>query len=135
LIHVDRLISPAEKLMATQILSPNSSIVGNSSEAMQLHLRSKSRYLQEARDKLFDTHSKSEGSAVAATSNNSHFPLNFSLNESSSNADTSDINLMLHEHEKAQERIAEEMVTLAQNLKQNCITASSIIKQDTQVSV
>lgn len=51
-------------------------------------------------------------------------------NKSSKDAD---LNTILKEHEKKQEKFSENMVLLARNLKQNLMTANTIIKNDTMV--
>lgn len=111
--------------MATQILSANVSLLNNSqnvnnahhhnqSSTMELHLRSKARYVKEARDELFNYKQEEE-------------------QEQEKMRGGGDSEIVLKEHERIQERIAQEMVMLARNLKENCMTANSIIKSDTQV--
>lgn len=72
-----------------------------------MHLRSRAKYEHEARQKLFGEDNDEE-------------PV--------------DRDVAVRAQQMKQERIAQEMVALAQSLKQNCLTANSIIKQDTQVA-
>ena len=119
--------------MATQILSANVSLINNGphhnqhhnssqvnpqhyQSTVELHLRSKARYVKEARDELFNNKPEEE--------------TNDGLTGKGGGGDSE---IVLKEHERVQERIAQEMVLLARNLKENCMTANSIIKSDTQV--
>lgn len=45
-----------------------------------------------------------------------------------------DVDSVLKHHHEMQEKVALEMVTLAQNLKDNCTIASQVIKKDVEVS-
>lgn len=116
LIHVDKLKSPTEKLMATQILSPNVSLMNDTNvhSNSDFYLHSQAIYTKEIRAELFKKENK------------------FVENKTSKDAD---LNTILKEHEKKQEKFSENMVLLARNLKQNLMTANTIIKNDTTVSL
>lgn len=113
LIHVDKLKSPSEKLMATQILSPNVSLMNDTNvhSNSDFYLHSQAIYTKEIRDELF----KKENKFVEKPKEE-------------------DLSTILKEHEKKQEKFSENMVLLARNLKQNLMTANTIIKNDTMVS-
>lgn len=102
--------------MATQILSPNVSLMNDSNVPLNsdFYLHSQAIYTKEIRDELFKKENK----------------LNEKLTNRSKDAD---LNTILKEHEKKQEKFSENMVLLARNLKQNLITANTIIKNDTMV--
>ena len=45
------------------------------------------------------------------------------------------LDAVLEHHQNMQEKIAEEMIQMAQNLKHNSLVASNILKKDTQVII
>ena len=100
--------------MATQILSPNGSLMNdtNINSNTDFYLHSQAIYTKEIRDELF----KKENRFVDKKAD-------------------ADLNTILKEHEKKQEKFSENMVLLARNLKQNLMTANTIIKNDTMVCV
>lgn len=100
--------------MATQILSPNVSLMNDpnvNSNHTDFYLHSQAIYTKEIRDELF----KKENRFIDKPK------------------DATDLNTILKEHEKKQEKFSENMVLLARNLKQNLMTANTIIKNDTMV--
>lgn len=44
------------------------------------------------------------------------------------------LDAVLEHHQNTQEKIAEEMIQMAQNIKHNSLVASNILKKDTKVS-
>ena len=100
--------------MATQILSPNVSLMNDTNvhSNSDFYLHSQAIYTKEIRDELF----KKENKFVEKPKDE-------------------DLSTILKEHEKKQEKFSENMVLLARNLKQNLMTANTIIKNDTMVSL
>ena len=79
----------------------------------EIHLQTQSKYIDEVRDELFGLRRRN--------------PVNNEMNND-------DVDVVLKYHQNLQEKVAEEMVSLAQNLKHNCTVSNQIIKKDTEVS-
>ncbi|XP_013789121.1 vesicle transport protein USE1-like [Limulus polyphemus] len=126
-INADKLPSAVEKAMANQLLFSGLSSSPNYSRTKEIHLQNQSRYTQEMRKELFG--SKDADTVPVDGSSDS-------IRQRKSPSDTSqteDLDSVLRYHHSVQEKIASEMVTLAQSLKQNSLLAGHIIKKDTEV--
>lgn len=115
IIQTEKLSSPSEKLFATQTLSPmiSDNNVKRNDRTKEIHLQTQSKYIDEVRDELFGLRRRN--------------PVNNEMNND-------DVDVVLKYHQNLQEKVAEEMVSLAQNLKHNCTVSNQIIKKDTEVS-
>jgi UPI00017B43E1 related cluster len=121
-IHVDKMKTCSQKLMATQILSPISSSSGTSKighQTKEIRLQSQAKLVQAIRDELLGIHDDDGKSSLIRKRMSS------SLNESS------DIEAVYSHHLSLQEKAAQDMIKFTQNLKENCVMANTMIKQDT----
>ncbi|KAJ9599850.1 hypothetical protein L9F63_009890 [Diploptera punctata] len=116
IIETHKLTNPAEKVVAAQLLSHGSA---TSSETItkEIHQTTTSKYNKELRDQLFQNEKGSEDG----------------LRHRKSNAGGEDLDVLLKYHHSMQEKIAEDMLLLAQNLKHQSELAGNIIKKDTEV--
>ncbi|XP_076880102.1 vesicle transport protein USE1 isoform X2 [Brachyhypopomus gauderio] len=129
LIEAEKLSSPTEKALANQLLAPGRTPT-ISSERMPatktVHVQSKARCTGEMRAELFATVSSSAGVSETELRNRSR---SVPADERQSGAE---LDAMLQHHHDLQEKLAEEMLSLARNLKNNTLAAQNIIKQDNQ---
>uniref|UniRef100_A0A3P9PTF4 Vesicle transport protein USE1 n=1 Tax=Poecilia reticulata TaxID=8081 RepID=A0A3P9PTF4_POERE len=110
LLEAEKLTSPTEKALANQFLAPGRTptIANERMPATKtVHIQSKARCTGEMRDEL----------------------LVLPLDERQSAAE---LDAVLQRHHNLQEKLAEDMLNLARNLKNNTLAAQNIIKQDNQ---
>ncbi|XP_034241966.1 vesicle transport protein USE1 isoform X2 [Thrips palmi] len=119
LIHTQNLPTPEEKVVAAQLLQPGPS----SSQVItkEIHQKTTSKYAEELRDELFSSES-SDG------------PKTLRQRKVSKVSSGEDLDALLRHHHAMQEKIAEDMLSLARNLKEQSHLASTIIKKDTEVA-
>jgi len=117
LVEAEKLKSPSEKLMATQLLSP-SSVMPSHDKTLEIYLQTQSKHSKAIRDELF-------GSGNTSLRNRK--------TGKDSTTSEQDVDLVVKYHHEMQEKVAEEMVSLAMNLKDNMSLASQIIKKDVEV--
>ncbi|XP_061634027.1 vesicle transport protein USE1 isoform X1 [Phyllopteryx taeniolatus] len=125
LLEAEKLLSPTEKALANQFLAPGRTpTIANERMAATktVHMQTKARCTGEMRDELLGMgFSKKEGDLR----NRRGLPLD--EHQSAAELDA----ILQHQH-NLQEKIAEDMLNLARNLKNNTLAAQSIIKQDNQ---
>uniref|UniRef100_A0A3P9J3M8 Vesicle transport protein USE1 n=1 Tax=Oryzias latipes TaxID=8090 RepID=A0A3P9J3M8_ORYLA len=118
LLEAEKLSSPTEKALANQFLAPGRTpTVANerNSATKMVHMQTKARCTGQMRDELLGTvRCGSQG---------------LPLDERQSAAE---LDAVLQHHHNLQEKLAEDMLNLARNLKNNSLAAQSIIKQDNQ---
>lgn len=120
-MEAEKLPTASEKAMANQFLSPGLLSSPKHSRSKELHLQTKARYLQEMREELLDNKCNSYDSG--------DLRLRQKYQE---NKEIKDLDAVLRYHHSMQEKVAEEMVALAQNLKQNSLLAGHFIRKDTE---
>ncbi|XP_078802577.1 vesicle transport protein USE1 isoform X3 [Oryzias latipes] len=129
LLEAEKLSSPTEKALANQFLAPGRTpTVANerNSATKMVHMQTKARCTGEMRDELLGTQQASgRGPADRDLRNRRGLP----LDERQSAAE---LDAVLQHHHNLQEKLAEDMLNLARNLKNNSLAAQSIIKQDNQ---
>uniref|UniRef100_A0A3B3DGH0 Vesicle transport protein USE1 n=1 Tax=Oryzias melastigma TaxID=30732 RepID=A0A3B3DGH0_ORYME len=116
LLEAEKLSSPTEKALANQFLAPGRTpTVANEriSATKMVHMQTKARCTGEMRDELLGTVR----------------PRGLPLDERQSAAE---LDAVLQHHHNLQEKLAEDMLSLARNLKNNTLAAQNIIKQDNQ---
>lgn len=121
LIEAQLMSTSSDRLMAAQILSPisiNSSNELKSDKTKEIHLNIKSKAENEIRRELLDQNKTILKKRTAESQSSS-----------------ADFDAVLKFHHSIQERVAEEMIELAHNLKHNCALSNDIIKKDTEVSI
>lgn len=121
-VDAEKFKTPSEKLMATQILSPtnsNDQELGTKNKSREIYLQSQSKHSGAIRDELFNG-STTDGLRQRKTVK--------------PGTESEDVDLVLKYHHDMQEKVAQEMVSLAHNLKENCVLANQIIRKDVEVS-
>ena len=120
-LNVEKMKTSSQKLMATQILSPISSSLSTSKigdQTKTIRLQSQAKLVQAIRDELLGIHDDDSKSSLIRKRVSS-------LNESS------DIEVVYSYHLSLQEKAAKDMIQFTQSLKENCVMANNMIKQDT----
>ncbi|CAM1330634.1 USE1 (predicted), partial [Pycnogonum litorale] len=120
-ISSNQLVTPEEKVMANQLLSPGATTNVENKVTTKILLQTKAKHEQELRDELF---SRDEHDGPRLRKN---------LAGNYDDDETGDFDAVLKYHNEMQDKLAEEMVLLAQNLKQNSLLAGHIIKKDTEI--
>ncbi|XP_031564371.1 vesicle transport protein USE1-like isoform X2 [Actinia tenebrosa] len=126
IIETEKKGSLTEKALASQQLPrPLSSISATSrtnkspaEKAQELHIKTKARIEKEMREELLGSKKDSQGLR------------NRRPGEESTKEDEESIDSVLQYHQNMQEKIAEDMVRMAQSLKHTSMMASNIIKKD-----
>uniref|UniRef100_A0A3P9B3P5 Vesicle transport protein USE1 n=1 Tax=Maylandia zebra TaxID=106582 RepID=A0A3P9B3P5_9CICH len=124
-LEAEKLSSPTEKALANQFLAPGrTATMANErmSVTKKVHTQTKARCTGEMRDELLGTVGRSDRTADVTS-------LCFPLDERQSAAE---LDAVLQHHHNLQEKLAEDMLNLARNLKNNTLAAQNIIKQDNQ---
>uniref|UniRef100_A0A3P8QFX1 Vesicle transport protein USE1 n=1 Tax=Astatotilapia calliptera TaxID=8154 RepID=A0A3P8QFX1_ASTCA len=124
-LEAEKLSSPTEKALANQFLAPGrTATMANErmSVTKKVHTQTKARCTGEMRDELLGTVGRSDHGDLR---NRRCFP----LDERQSAAE---LDAVLQHHHNLQEKLAEDMLNLARNLKNNTLAAQNIIKQDNQ---
>ncbi|XP_014854698.1 PREDICTED: vesicle transport protein USE1 isoform X2 [Poecilia mexicana] len=125
LLEAEKLTSPTEKALANQFLAPGRTptIANERMPATKtVHIQSKARCTGEMRDELLGTRTSGKDGDLR---NRRVLP----LDERQSAAE---LDAVLQHHHNLQEKLAEDMLNLARNLKNNTLAAQNIIKQDNQ---
>ncbi|XP_034035734.1 LOW QUALITY PROTEIN: vesicle transport protein USE1 [Thalassophryne amazonica] len=128
LLEAEKLSSPAEKALANQFLAPGRTptIANERMPATKtVHMQTKARCTGEMRNELLGTGSSHKGTLETDLRNRRGVP----LDERQSAAE---LDAVLQHHHNLQEKIAEDMLNLARNLKNNTLAVQNIIKQDNQ---
>ncbi|KAL4608044.1 vesicle transport protein USE1 [Arapaima gigas] len=131
LLDAEKLSSPTEKAVANQFLAPGRSPT-MASERMPtskaVHVQAKARLTGEMKSELMGEHSKTfvyPPPLLALCPQ----PRGLQVDERQSAAE---LDAVLQHHHNLQEKLAEEMLSLARNLKNNTLAAQTIIRQDNQ---
>ncbi|XP_023674719.1 vesicle transport protein USE1 isoform X2 [Paramormyrops kingsleyae] len=127
LLEAEKLASPTEKAVANQFLAPgrNPTIASERMPASKtVHMQAKARCTEEMRGELMG-----EGTTKKGISGTEVRHRSLPLDERQSAAE---LDAVLQHHHNLQEKLAEDMLSLARNLKNNTLAAQSIIKQDNQ---
>ncbi|KAG7487960.1 hypothetical protein MATL_G00029100 [Megalops atlanticus] len=128
LLEAEKLSSPTEKALANQFLAPGRTptIASERMPASKtVHMQTKARCTGEMRSELM-------GTALSSTDNKEtdlRHRRGLPLDERQSAAE---LDAVLQHHHNLQEKLAEDMLSLARNLKNNTLAAQNIIKQDNQ---
>uniref|UniRef100_A0A672HFC1 Vesicle transport protein USE1 n=1 Tax=Salarias fasciatus TaxID=181472 RepID=A0A672HFC1_SALFA len=124
LLEAEKLSSTTEKALANQFLAPGR-MPTISNERMPatktVHMQTKARCTREMRDELLST--------VSAPDTDLRQRRCLPLDERQSAAE---LDAVLQHHHNLQEKLADDMLNLARNLKNNTLAAQNIIKQDNQ---
>ncbi|KAJ8277350.1 hypothetical protein GJAV_G00074240 [Gymnothorax javanicus] len=129
LLEAEKLTSPTEKALANQFLAPGRTptIANERMPASKtVHMQTKARCTGEMRNELMGNGSTSTDGKERDLRQRRGLS---ALDERQSAAE---LDAVLQHHHNLQEKLAEDMVNLARNLKNNTLAAQSIIKQDNQ---
>uniref|UniRef100_A0AAQ4P5P8 Vesicle transport protein USE1 n=1 Tax=Gasterosteus aculeatus aculeatus TaxID=481459 RepID=A0AAQ4P5P8_GASAC len=124
LLEAEKLPSPSEKALANQFLAPGRTpTIGNERmpASKTVHMQTKARCTGEMRAELLGT----VGTLETDLRNRKGLP----VDERQSAAE---LEAVMQHHHNLQEKLAEDMLNLARNLKNNTLAAQNIIKQDNQ---
>ncbi|KAI9520498.1 SNAP receptor use1 [Dissostichus eleginoides] len=128
LLEADKLSSTTEKALANQFLAPGRTpTIANERMPVSktVHMQTKARCTGEMRDELLGTGLSGKGMSENELRNRRGVP----MDERQSAAE---LEAVLQHHHNLQEKLAEDMLNLARNLKNNSLAAQNIIKQDNQ---
>ncbi|XP_034531325.1 vesicle transport protein USE1 [Notolabrus celidotus] len=128
LLEAEKLSSPTEKALANQFLAPGRTptIANERMPATKtVHLQTKARCTGEMRDELLGTGLTGKG--MSETEMRKRRGLHLDERQSAA-----ELEAVLQHHHNLQEKLADDMLNLARNLKNNTLAAQNIIKQDNQ---
>jgi len=130
LIETQKMKSPTEKLLASQqLVRPLSQTPTQTTQtdkgrpinrAQELHIRAKSQINKEMRSELLGEDNKKDAPGLR----------NRLTGDKKGETKDESIDTVLQYHQNMQEKIADEMIKMAQNLKHTSVMASNIIKED-----
>lgn len=118
IIEAEKLPTVTEKALANQLLTPGVL----TSTGTKIHQQTKAHYLHEMREELLGN--KEEH--ISRTDG-------VRLRQVVGNSSQDDFDAVMRYHNSMQEKVAEEMMSLVQNLKQNSLLAGHIIRKDTEL--
>uniref|UniRef100_A0A8C5Q4G8 Vesicle transport protein USE1 n=1 Tax=Leptobrachium leishanense TaxID=445787 RepID=A0A8C5Q4G8_9ANUR len=130
LLEAEKLASSTEKALANQFLAPGRTPTISKERTpvtKTVHLQTQARCTGEMRDELLGKVSWCKNSSIALLFFIGHNSLPNNDKQSAAELDA-----VLQHHNNLQEKLAEEMLRLTQNLKNNTLAAQSVIKQDNQ---
>ncbi|XP_063146731.1 vesicle transport protein USE1 isoform X2 [Candoia aspera] len=125
LLEAEKLSSSSEKALANQFLAPGrtpTTARERTPATKTVHLQTKARFMGEMRNELL-------GTVCLLGQHQSRFVKHPLPDEKQSAAE---LDAVLQHHHSIQEKLAEEMLQLARNLKSNTLVAQNVIKQDNQ---
>uniref|UniRef100_A0A8B9KCY2 Vesicle transport protein USE1 n=2 Tax=Astyanax mexicanus TaxID=7994 RepID=A0A8B9KCY2_ASTMX len=123
LIEAEKLSSATEKALANQFLAPGRTptiATERMPASKTVHMQSKARCTGEMRSELL---------GIVSSSDTELRHRSVPVDEGQSAAE---LDAVLQHHNNLQEKLAEDMLNLARNLKNNTLAAQNIIKQDNQ---
>ncbi|CAL8348772.1 vesicle transport protein USE1 [Gadus morhua] len=128
ILDAEKLSSTTEKALANQLLAPGRTptIANERTPASKtVHMQTKARCTEEMRNELLGTDASGTGNANQDLRNRRGVPLD-------ERQTATELDAVLQHHHLLQEKLAEDMLHLARNLKNNTMAAQNIIKQDNQ---
>ncbi|XP_074161729.1 vesicle transport protein USE1 isoform X5 [Sminthopsis crassicaudata] len=126
MLEAEKLSSSSEKALANQFLAPGRTPTTTKERVpatKTVHLQTRARYTGEMRSELLGTVHLSPLPYALCT----HRGLGADEKQSAAELDA-----VLQHHHNVQEKLAEEMLSLARSLKNNTLAAQNVIKQDNQ---
>ncbi|KAJ6664312.1 hypothetical protein lerEdw1_008531 [Lerista edwardsae] len=129
MLEAEKLSSSSEKALANQFLAPGrtpTTTKERTPATKTVHLQTKARYTGEMRSELLGT----DFSCVTDLEEMSLRKRTGPLPDEKQSA--AELDAVLQHHHSIQEKLAEEMLHLARNLKNNTLVAQNVIKQDNQ---
>ncbi|KAM4657799.1 vesicle transport protein USE1 isoform 4-T4 [Amazona ochrocephala] len=137
LLEAEKLPSSTEKALANQFLAPGrtpTTTKERTPATKTVHLQTKARCTGKMRSELLGTSLRTPLDINPQRSPNPNFFPLCSCRGLASDEKQSAVELdaMLQHHQDMQEKLAEEMLSLARSLKNNTLAAQNVIKQDNQ---
>ncbi|NXG37053.1 USE1 protein, partial [Dromaius novaehollandiae] len=130
LLEAEKLSSSTEKALANQFLAPGrtpTTIKERTPATKTVHLQTKARCTGKMRSELLGTNSSPRSINLQL------FPLCSCRGLASDEKQSAvELDAVLQRHQDMQEKLAEEMLSLARSLKNNTLAAQNVIKQDNQ---
>uniref|UniRef100_H3A4Z8 Vesicle transport protein USE1 n=3 Tax=Latimeria chalumnae TaxID=7897 RepID=H3A4Z8_LATCH len=129
LLKAEKLTSPTEKALANQFLTPGRTPTTSKermSASKTVHLQTTARCTAEMKNDLLNP-----GFSSLSGSDDANLRRRKS-GMSNERQSGSDLDAVLQHHHNLQEKLAEEMLSLARNLKNNTLVTQNVIKQDNQ---
>ncbi|NXC18039.1 USE1 protein, partial [Corythaeola cristata] len=130
LLEAEKLSSSTEKALANQFLAPGrtpTTTKERTPATKTVHLQTKARCTGKMRSELLGT------IEPQGTANPNFFPLCSCRGLASDEKQSAvELDAVLQHHQDMQEKLAEEMLSLARSLKNNTLAAQNVIKQDNQ---
>ncbi|KAM4809458.1 vesicle transport protein USE1 [Rhinophrynus dorsalis] len=124
LLEAEKLSSPTEKALANQFLAPGRTPTISKERTpvtKTVHLQTQARYTGEMRVEL-----------LGKVDSDDSYPRKRKGSASDDKQSAAELDAVLQHHHNMQEKLAEEMLRLTQNLKNNTLAAQNVIKQDNQ---
>ncbi|XP_018410601.1 PREDICTED: vesicle transport protein USE1 [Nanorana parkeri] len=129
LLDAEKLSSPTEKALANQFLAPGRTPTISKERTpvtKTVHLQTQARYTGEMRSELL------EKNGISSTDSGDGYPRKRKGSITNDKQSEAELDAVLQHHHNMQEKLAEEMLRLTQNLKSNSLAAQNVIKQDNQ---
>ncbi|XP_043946681.1 vesicle transport protein USE1 [Protopterus annectens] len=133
LIAAEQLSSPSEKALANQFLAPGRTATTAKERApatKTVHLQTKARFTDEMKSELLSKAVTSQ--SFSEDPDEFHIRKRKGVGEDEKQG-AAELDAVLQHHHDLQEKLADEMLSLARNLKNNTLAVQSVIKQDNQV--
>ncbi|KFV39494.1 Vesicle transport protein USE1, partial [Tyto alba] len=127
LLEAEKLSSSTEKALANQFLAPGrtpTTTKERTPATKTVHLQTKARCTGKMRSELLGTVCFGAAASLLLL-----YRLGFAPDEKQSAVE---LDAVLQHHQDMQEKLAEEMLSLARSLKNNTLAAQNVIKQDNQ---
>ncbi|KDR10759.1 vesicle transport protein USE1 isoform X2 [Zootermopsis nevadensis] len=115
IIETHKLTNPAEKIVAVQLV-PHGPATSSEAVTKEIHQTTASKYAKELREQLLQNGSGSDKN----------------LRQRKQKSGGEDLDALIKYHHSMQEKIADDMLLLARNLKEQSQLAGSIIRRDTE---
>ncbi|XP_053320277.1 vesicle transport protein USE1 [Spea bombifrons] len=129
LLEADKLASSSEKALANQFLAPGRTPTISKERTpvtKTVHLQTQARYTDEMRKELLGK------TTLSPNDSGDSYPRKRKGSMSDDKQSAAELDAVLQHHHNLQEKLAEEMLRLTQNLKNNTLAAQNVIKQDNQ---
>ncbi|NXA90022.1 USE1 protein, partial [Melanocharis versteri] len=132
LLEAEKLSSSTEKALANQFLAPGrtpTTAKERTPATKTVHLQTKARCVGQMRSELLGT---VRSACCCCFAGKSCDPGCFEGLPSDEKQSAVELDAVLQHHQDMQEKLAEEMLSLARSLKNNTLAAQNVIKQDNQ---
>merc|ERR1712018_161251 len=126
LTEAEKMSSAADKALAADMLAPASRAAEHCQPSRELHLQKKAHYHGEMRDELLGKQEENN----TTTASSAGVRQRQLVGNQKKPEQEEDLDTVLKHHNQLQEKLADEMLNLARNLKDNATVANRIVKDD-----